>query len=59
MELGEELGEELDMLEDIPPSLREQLARLSSENKQLKAQVSQSKPHRKFLCILDPDPLSS
>jgi hypothetical protein len=44
------------MLEDITPFLREQLARLSSENKQLKAQVSQSKPHRKFLCILDPDP---
>jgi hypothetical protein len=36
-----ELGEEPDsgMLENIPPSVRERLARLSRENKQLKAEV--------------------
>jgi hypothetical protein len=28
------------MLENIPPSMREQLAKLSRENKQLKAKVS-------------------
>jgi hypothetical protein len=28
------------MLENIPPSVRERLARLSRENKQLKAKVS-------------------
>jgi hypothetical protein len=39
-------------LENIPPSLRERLARLSRENKELKSKVSKPKP--KLLVDLDP-----
>ena len=40
-EYSGELGEEPDsgMLENIPPSVKERLARLHRENKQLKAKV--------------------
>jgi hypothetical protein len=41
-------------LENIPPSLRERLARLSRENKELKSKVSHSKPKPKLLVDLDP-----